>query len=132
MPAGSTLPSLLIQARTCTHPFAPSGLSGLVPFSQCGWLKVERCSKLQKALRRPVPLIAPTALIAHRDAHERPSAGPGAGAGRRRSHKFYSFHEIIEGVLRLALRHDTVASGLQLLHETPFEAPDRHLPHNFV
>ncbi|GBP90270.1 hypothetical protein EVAR_62923_1 [Eumeta japonica] len=40
----STLPSPLIQARTCTPPYnyAPFGVSGLVPFSHCDWLKVER------------------------------------------------------------------------------------------
>ncbi|GBP08715.1 hypothetical protein EVAR_7302_1 [Eumeta japonica] len=46
--AGSPLPSLLIQnqnpARTYTPPYnyAPFGISGLVPFSHCDWLKVER------------------------------------------------------------------------------------------
>ncbi|GBP36778.1 hypothetical protein EVAR_28119_1 [Eumeta japonica] len=42
IPAGSTLPSLLIQARTYTPPdiYAPFGVSGLVPFSHCDWLKV--------------------------------------------------------------------------------------------
>ncbi|GBP51214.1 hypothetical protein EVAR_85425_1 [Eumeta japonica] len=41
IPAGSTLPSLLIQARTYTPPdiYAPFGVSGLVPFSHCDWLK---------------------------------------------------------------------------------------------
>ncbi|GBP69889.1 hypothetical protein EVAR_49470_1 [Eumeta japonica] len=44
IPAGSTLPSLLIQTRTYTPPdiYAPFGVSGLVPFSHCDRLKVER------------------------------------------------------------------------------------------
>ncbi|GBP18763.1 hypothetical protein EVAR_93191_1 [Eumeta japonica] len=44
IPAGSTLPSLLIQARTYTPPdiYAPFGVSGLVPFSHCDWLKNAR------------------------------------------------------------------------------------------
>ncbi|GBP33475.1 hypothetical protein EVAR_29221_1 [Eumeta japonica] len=38
------LPSLLIQNRIYTPPdiYAPFGVSGLVPFSHCDWLKVER------------------------------------------------------------------------------------------
>ncbi|GBP85911.1 hypothetical protein EVAR_83524_1 [Eumeta japonica] len=36
-------PSLLIQARTYTPRYLrPFGVSGLVPFSHCDWLKVER------------------------------------------------------------------------------------------
>ncbi|GBP47244.1 Tetraspanin-3 [Eumeta japonica] len=39
--AGSTLPALLIQTRTHTHPYtyAPFGVSELVPFNHCDWLK---------------------------------------------------------------------------------------------
>ncbi|GBP96243.1 hypothetical protein EVAR_70936_1 [Eumeta japonica] len=38
------LPSLLIRNKIYTPPdiYAPFGVSGLVPFSHCGWLKVER------------------------------------------------------------------------------------------
>ncbi|GBP72792.1 hypothetical protein EVAR_4676_1 [Eumeta japonica] len=38
------LPSLLIQNRIYTPPdiYASFGVSGLVPFSHCDWLKVER------------------------------------------------------------------------------------------
>ncbi|GBP76917.1 hypothetical protein EVAR_52606_1 [Eumeta japonica] len=38
------LPSLPIQNRTYTPPdiYAAFGVSGLVPFSHCDWLKVER------------------------------------------------------------------------------------------
>ncbi|GBP46444.1 hypothetical protein EVAR_95144_1 [Eumeta japonica] len=56
IPAGSTLLSLLIEARTYTpsYNYAPFGVSGLVPFSHCAWLKsryhFSRLSQLLKQL----------------------------------------------------------------------------------
>ncbi|GBP25931.1 hypothetical protein EVAR_84488_1 [Eumeta japonica] len=54
IPAGSTLPSLLIQTRTCTPPpYAPFGVSSrLVSFSHCDRLKVERMVIIMMMIKR--------------------------------------------------------------------------------